>query len=288
MRSYLAEQLQCDPMRITKKYSGPHCLGKRVFHPCEQKAATVAEMEAAQRELDELHQRFLARLQQPTPKEERQKAAASVEKRKEEGASKDAVPPVQPWKGYMGTQLQARAALMQALSGRKSVPALPEVQSSSQVAYTPYPLPGYSYAYPQPTQIVYSPPQPVYSYVVAVPPGHSHHVHPHPAVAATHPHPHPHSVHPPPGATQYIYHHPTPHVHASTGPVATLPMAPPPAVVTSVKHPRVLEIPSPAGMKRPRTVYAPSSGVWETMPEPTVVHAPPTRIVYTYDPTVPR
>ena len=32
LRGYLAEQLNCDPMRITKKIAGASCLGKRVYH----------------------------------------------------------------------------------------------------------------------------------------------------------------------------------------------------------------------------------------------------------------
>lgn len=30
LRSFLAEKLNCDPMRITKKFCGTKCLGKRV------------------------------------------------------------------------------------------------------------------------------------------------------------------------------------------------------------------------------------------------------------------
>jgi hypothetical protein len=32
LRVYLAEQLNCDPMRITKKFTGQDCLGKRVSY----------------------------------------------------------------------------------------------------------------------------------------------------------------------------------------------------------------------------------------------------------------
>ena len=32
LRTYLSEKLQCDPMRITKKFTGDACIGKRVFH----------------------------------------------------------------------------------------------------------------------------------------------------------------------------------------------------------------------------------------------------------------
>lgn len=34
LRIYLSEKLQCDPMRITKKFTGNDSIGKRVFQPC--------------------------------------------------------------------------------------------------------------------------------------------------------------------------------------------------------------------------------------------------------------
>ncbi|KAH8060510.1 hypothetical protein JL722_4613 [Aureococcus anophagefferens] len=40
LRSYLAQKLSCDPMRITKKFSGASCLGKRVFHSSVSAAAS--------------------------------------------------------------------------------------------------------------------------------------------------------------------------------------------------------------------------------------------------------
>ena len=36
LRSYLADKLNCDPMRITKKFAGASCLGKRLYHLCER------------------------------------------------------------------------------------------------------------------------------------------------------------------------------------------------------------------------------------------------------------
>ncbi|KAJ1448184.1 hypothetical protein M885DRAFT_450534, partial [Pelagophyceae sp. CCMP2097] len=35
LRSFLSEQLNCDPMRITKKFAGDASIGKRVFAPCK-------------------------------------------------------------------------------------------------------------------------------------------------------------------------------------------------------------------------------------------------------------
>jgi hypothetical protein len=41
LRASLSERLHCDPMRITKKYSGDSCLGKRVFVPTNEQLSSV-------------------------------------------------------------------------------------------------------------------------------------------------------------------------------------------------------------------------------------------------------
>jgi hypothetical protein len=61
LRSYLAEKLNCDPMRITKKYAGASCLGRRVYHFQNRVHPTVADIQVAKAELDHLEQRFRAR-----------------------------------------------------------------------------------------------------------------------------------------------------------------------------------------------------------------------------------
>jgi hypothetical protein len=48
LRSYLSEKLHCDPMRITKKFTGDACIGKRVFHPAVRCASTAAAIDKAQ------------------------------------------------------------------------------------------------------------------------------------------------------------------------------------------------------------------------------------------------
>jgi hypothetical protein len=48
LRSYLSEKLQCDPMRITKKFTGDACIGKRVFHPAVRSAANSSSIDKAQ------------------------------------------------------------------------------------------------------------------------------------------------------------------------------------------------------------------------------------------------
>ena len=58
LRSYLSEKLHCDPMRITKKFTGDACIGKRVFHPAVRCASNAAAIDKAQ----VLAFRFLANL----------------------------------------------------------------------------------------------------------------------------------------------------------------------------------------------------------------------------------
>jgi hypothetical protein len=48
LRSYLSDKLQCDPMRITKKFTGDSCIGKRVFHPVVRSAANASSVDKAQ------------------------------------------------------------------------------------------------------------------------------------------------------------------------------------------------------------------------------------------------
>lgn len=63
LRAYLAQKLDCDPMRITKKFTGTNCLGKRVYHSCERTTATYEVAKQAVDELAELETRFRARLE---------------------------------------------------------------------------------------------------------------------------------------------------------------------------------------------------------------------------------
>jgi hypothetical protein len=63
LRTYLAEKLGCEPMRITKKYTGASCLGKRAFHgPLSEKISKDA-VSKAEAELAELEAKFKNRLE---------------------------------------------------------------------------------------------------------------------------------------------------------------------------------------------------------------------------------
>ena len=55
LRTYLSEKLQCDPMRITKKFTGDACIGKRVFHPAVRSPSNAAAIDRAQVRLQFVH-----------------------------------------------------------------------------------------------------------------------------------------------------------------------------------------------------------------------------------------
>lgn len=50
-------------MRITKKYAGASCLGRRVYHFRDRVHPTIAEIQVAKAELDHLEQRFRLRIE---------------------------------------------------------------------------------------------------------------------------------------------------------------------------------------------------------------------------------
>lgn len=67
LRAYLAHKLGCDPMRITKKYTGASCLGKRVYHAFRQNGKND-EMDRTTAELNVLESEFKAKLMQSSRK----------------------------------------------------------------------------------------------------------------------------------------------------------------------------------------------------------------------------
>jgi len=51
-------------MRITKKYAGAACLGRRAYHFRERAQPTIAEIQIAKAQLDELENRFRMRVEE--------------------------------------------------------------------------------------------------------------------------------------------------------------------------------------------------------------------------------
>lgn len=63
LRSYLADKLNCDPMRITKKFTGACCLGRRVYNSRDRPQPSHVETEMAKAEMDHLEKRFRMRVE---------------------------------------------------------------------------------------------------------------------------------------------------------------------------------------------------------------------------------
>lgn len=69
LRAFLSTKLECDPMRVTKKFTKEDSLGKKVFRPAVQSNAKIAkEVEVAQRKVASLYQKWKRKVE--TQKEE--------------------------------------------------------------------------------------------------------------------------------------------------------------------------------------------------------------------------
>jgi hypothetical protein len=64
LRASLAEKLQCDPMRITKKYGGASCLGNKISKLCNRPQFLAQDIELARLEIARLERRFHLRMAQ--------------------------------------------------------------------------------------------------------------------------------------------------------------------------------------------------------------------------------
>lgn len=65
LRTFLSKLLNCDPMRISKKFVGDNCIGKQVFRHASGEVngfISAERMEKSKRELAELERKFLDRL----------------------------------------------------------------------------------------------------------------------------------------------------------------------------------------------------------------------------------
>jgi len=66
LRTFLSKLLNCDPMRISKKFVGSNCIGKQVFRrrTAEINRLTPEQIQQSRGELSELERRFLERVAQ--------------------------------------------------------------------------------------------------------------------------------------------------------------------------------------------------------------------------------
>ena len=81
LRASLADKLQCDPMRITKKYAGASCLGNKISRLSDRPKFSPQDIEVAQMDIARLERRFQLRLSHgvgaPLPPDEDQASVAS-------------------------------------------------------------------------------------------------------------------------------------------------------------------------------------------------------------------
>ena len=64
LRLYLSQKLNCEPMRITKKFTGGGCIGKQVFRPCCPTPESQVRVMQAHLELVALEAAFVKRLKE--------------------------------------------------------------------------------------------------------------------------------------------------------------------------------------------------------------------------------
>lgn len=64
LRLYLSQKLNCEPMRITKKFTGVECIGKQVFRPCHSTPESRMRLMQAQLELVALEAAFIKKLKE--------------------------------------------------------------------------------------------------------------------------------------------------------------------------------------------------------------------------------
>jgi hypothetical protein len=78
LRAYLAEKLNCDPMRITKKFTGAACLGKRVYHKVGAPTRTQEEIDGVTRELEQLEKNFRGKVEEVARKKSDEMAVSTM------------------------------------------------------------------------------------------------------------------------------------------------------------------------------------------------------------------
>lgn len=79
LRTFLSEKLQCDPMRITKKFTGDASIGKKVFHPAVRDAPDILkDIKKSQANLEHFYQNWKQRLESQEHEMARKTMAAAA------------------------------------------------------------------------------------------------------------------------------------------------------------------------------------------------------------------
>jgi hypothetical protein len=126
LRTFLSKLLNCDPMRISKKFVGGNCIGKQVFRrrTADLNRLTPEQIQQSRAELSELERRFLERVAQtnrvkssgvggaagPAAPPAGGGSVAKVKEEMENNANPPSPPWLQPPMGYKQGQGAALAA----------------------------------------------------------------------------------------------------------------------------------------------------------------------------------
>lgn len=130
LRTFLSKLLNCDPMRISKKYTGDQCIGKIIFRRREDEISKE-DMETIRKELAELEKTYLEREQyNQRRREKRLESELSRDKNRFMAArtmgyssNGNAAPPAAPARPAQQQQQQQAAA--------SSAPPAPQYQTQS-------------------------------------------------------------------------------------------------------------------------------------------------------------
>jgi len=66
LRTFLADKLSCNPMRVTKRFAGASSLSREIHSSCDRPQFTPQEIEAARMEIESLEESFLLTLEHGT------------------------------------------------------------------------------------------------------------------------------------------------------------------------------------------------------------------------------
>jgi len=100
LRTFLSKLLNCDPMRISKKFVGQNCIGKQVFRrrQCDLEKLSNEDIEASRTELAELERKFLERVVQSNrtktaPKDGKSNGSSSSNNNNNDDSNGQTIPP---------------------------------------------------------------------------------------------------------------------------------------------------------------------------------------------------
>ncbi|TMW59430.1 hypothetical protein Poli38472_004499 [Pythium oligandrum] len=139
LRTFLSKLLNCDPMRISKKYTGDQCIGKIIFRRREDEL-TKEEMESIRRDLAELEKTYLEREQyNQRRREKRLESELSRDKNRFLAAARNAANPIAAFNASSAATAAAVAASANVNGVRGPAQQMPVSMSQGMTSYAQTP-----------------------------------------------------------------------------------------------------------------------------------------------------